>query len=146
MVDGVVAAGVAVLKLGGPSVLPDPATVTDMANPYRMSAIQGHVIDVRRDEDCAYMDQVSLKYTNAPFPVRVPDRVCFVISVEKAAQRTLGLVHTRLTISGLAGALAGFGDDGGQQPGEVLCAGPACGQVGRDPRVPFGRRCRVGRH
>ena len=66
-------------------------SVTDMANPYRMAAIQGHVIEVRRDEDCRYMDQISLKYT--PFPVRGPDRVCFVISVEKAAQRTLGFVH-----------------------------------------------------
>jgi PPOX class probable F420-dependent enzyme len=68
-------------------------SVTDMANPYRMVAIQGHVIEVRRDEDCRYMDQISLKCTNAPFPVHGPDRVCFVISVEKAAQRKLGFVH-----------------------------------------------------
>ena len=68
-------------------------SVTDMASPYRMAAIQGHVIEVRRDEDGRYMDQISLKYTNAPFPVRGPDCVYFVISVEKAAQRKLGFVH-----------------------------------------------------
>jgi PPOX class probable F420-dependent enzyme len=68
-------------------------SVTDMANPYRMAAIQGRVVDVRRDEDCRYMDPISVKYTNAPFPSRGPDRVCFVIAVEKAAQRTLRFVH-----------------------------------------------------
>ena len=39
------------------------------------------------------MDQISLKYTNAPFPVSGPYRVCFVISVDKGAQWTLGFVH-----------------------------------------------------
>jgi hypothetical protein len=32
-------------------------------------------------------------YTGAPFPRRGPGRVCFVIAVEKAAQRTLSFVH-----------------------------------------------------
>jgi len=39
------------------------------------------------------MDPISIKYTGAPFPSRGPDRVCFVIAVEKAAQRTLSFVH-----------------------------------------------------
>jgi hypothetical protein len=39
------------------------------------------------------MDQLSYKYTGEPFPTRGPDRVCFVIAVEKAAQRTLGFTH-----------------------------------------------------
>ena len=43
-------------------------SVTDMANPYRMAAIQGRVVDVRPDEGCRYMDPISFKYTNAPFP------------------------------------------------------------------------------
>ena len=38
-----------------------------------------------RDEGCRYMDPISIKYTGAPFPSRGPDRVCFVIAVEKAA-------------------------------------------------------------
>src|ERR1700726_1033063 len=68
-------------------------SVNDMANPYRMAAIQGRVVEIRPDEDCRYMDSISIKYTSAPFPGRGPDRVCFVIAVEKAAQRTLSFVH-----------------------------------------------------
>jgi PPOX class probable F420-dependent enzyme len=68
-------------------------SVTDMSNPYRMAAIQGRVVEVRSDEGCRYMDPISFKYTGAPFPSRGPDRVCFVITVEKAAQRTLRFVH-----------------------------------------------------
>jgi PPOX class probable F420-dependent enzyme len=68
-------------------------SITDLENPYRMAAIQGRVVEARPDEDCRYMDQISIKYTSAPFPMRGPDRVCFVIAVEKAAQRKLGFVH-----------------------------------------------------
>jgi PPOX class probable F420-dependent enzyme len=80
----------------GKDMLRDPRvsmSVTDRANPYRMAAVQGRVVEVRPDEDCKYMDAISFKYTNKPFPSRGPDRVCFVIAVEKAAQRTLGFVH-----------------------------------------------------
>jgi PPOX class probable F420-dependent enzyme len=68
-------------------------SVTDLANPYRMAAVQGRVIEVRPDEDCKYMDPISIKYTSAPFPTRGPGRVCFVIAVEKAGKRTLGFAH-----------------------------------------------------
>ena len=68
-------------------------SVTDLANPYRMAAIQGRVVEVRPDEGCRYMDPISFKYTNGPFPSRGPDRVCFVIAVEKAAQQTLSFAH-----------------------------------------------------
>jgi PPOX class probable F420-dependent enzyme len=68
-------------------------SVTDSENPYRMAAIQGRVVEIRPDEGCRYMDPISYKYTGAPFPSRGPDRVCFVIAVEKAAQRTLGFTH-----------------------------------------------------
>jgi PPOX class probable F420-dependent enzyme len=68
-------------------------SVTDGANPYRMATIQGRVVEVRRDDDCRYMDPISIKYTSAPFPSRGPDRVCFVIAVEQATQRTLRFAH-----------------------------------------------------
>jgi PPOX class probable F420-dependent enzyme len=80
----------------GKDMLRDPRvsmSVTDGANPYRMAAVQGRVVEVRPDEDCKYMDPISIKYTNKPFPSRGPDRVCFVIAVEKAAQRTLAFTH-----------------------------------------------------
>ena len=80
----------------GKDMLRDPRvalSVTDNDNPYRMAAIQGRVVEVRPDEDCQYMDPISVKYTGTPFRSRGPDRVCFVIAVEKAAQRTLSFTH-----------------------------------------------------
>ena len=40
-----------------------------------------------------FTDPISRKYTNAPFPSRGPDRVCFLIAVERAYRCTLGFVH-----------------------------------------------------
>jgi PPOX class probable F420-dependent enzyme len=68
-------------------------SVADLGDPYRMAALQGRVVEIRPDEGCRYMDPISVKYTGAPFPSRGADRVCFVIAVEKAGQRTLGFVH-----------------------------------------------------
>jgi PPOX class probable F420-dependent enzyme len=68
-------------------------SVVDLDNPYRMAAIQGRVVEIRPDEDCRYMDPISVKYTSAPFPARGPGRVCFVIAAEKAGTRTLGFTH-----------------------------------------------------
>jgi hypothetical protein len=82
--------------LEGDNIRRDPRvamSVTDGANPYRMASVQGRVVEVRADEDCRYMDPISIKYTNQPFPHRGPDRVCFVIAVDKAAHHTLGFVH-----------------------------------------------------
>jgi PPOX class probable F420-dependent enzyme len=68
-------------------------SVVDLANPYRMAAIQGRVIEMRPDTDNAAMDVISRKYTSQPFPFRGPDRVCFVIEVDRAGQQTLGFEH-----------------------------------------------------
>ena len=51
------------------------------------------MIEIRSDEGCRSMDPISFKYTNRPFPSRGPDRVCFVIAVEKVRQTTLRFVH-----------------------------------------------------
>jgi PPOX class probable F420-dependent enzyme len=68
-------------------------SVADLGNPYRMAALQGRVVEIRPDEGCRYMDPISVKYTGRPFTSRGADRVCFVIAVERAAQRTLDFVH-----------------------------------------------------
>jgi PPOX class probable F420-dependent enzyme len=68
-------------------------SVVDLANPYRMAAVQGRVVEVRPDEDCRFMDPISVKYTSAPFPFRGPGRVCFVIAAEKAGTETLSFTH-----------------------------------------------------
>jgi hypothetical protein len=65
-----------------------------------MAALQGRVVEERRDEGCRLMDPISIKYTGAPFPSRGPDRVCFVIAVESAAQHTLNFVHRPGATSG----------------------------------------------
>ncbi len=64
-------------------------SVVDLADPYKMAAVQGRVVEVRPDHDCAVMDEIAIKYTSRPFPARGPDRVCFVIAAERAGQRTL---------------------------------------------------------
>ena len=68
-------------------------SVADLENPYRMASLQGRVVEIRPDAGCACMDPISIKYTGAPFPSRGADRVCFVIAVEKARERTLAFVH-----------------------------------------------------
>ena len=68
-------------------------SVVDQANPYRMAAIQGTVVEVRDDTDSKWMDAISMKYTGKPFPMRGEGRVCFAIAVEKAGNRTLGFTH-----------------------------------------------------
>ena len=68
-------------------------SVVDLENPYQMAALQGRVVEIRPDADNAAMDVISHKYTGRPFPFRGPDRVCFVIEVEHAGQRTLDFEH-----------------------------------------------------
>jgi PPOX class probable F420-dependent enzyme len=76
------------------------ASIVDLANPYRMAAIQGRVVEVRPDNDCRYMDPISMKYTSAPFPYRGPGRVCFVIEVLSARARSLDWLSHRPQITG----------------------------------------------
>jgi PPOX class probable F420-dependent enzyme len=68
-------------------------SVADSANPYRMAVLQGRVVEMRPDHNCVDMDPIAIKYTGAPFPSRGPHRVCFLIAVESAWQRTLAFVH-----------------------------------------------------
>lgn len=75
-------------------------SVVDGANPYRMAALQGRVVEERPDEGCRYMDPISIKYTGKPFPSRGADRICFVIAIEQAAQVTLALRHAPACASG----------------------------------------------
>jgi hypothetical protein len=38
------------------AAIPVAMSLTDLANPYRMEAIQGRVVEARSDEGCRYMD------------------------------------------------------------------------------------------
>jgi PPOX class probable F420-dependent enzyme len=68
-------------------------SVADSANPYRMAVLSGRVVEMRPDHDGLYMDPIAIRYTGAPFPSRGPHRVCFVIAVESAWERTLDFAH-----------------------------------------------------
>jgi PPOX class probable F420-dependent enzyme len=73
-------------------VLRDPRvglSVVDFLNPYRLAVLQGRVAEVRSDAECDFMDPIAMKYSGAPYPDRGAHRVCLVIGVEKALQRTL---------------------------------------------------------
>lgn len=72
-------------------------SVAALGNPYRMAAVQGQVVEVRDDEDCRYMDPISIKYTSRPFPARGPGRVCFVIEAQRAGSRALDFEHNPAT-------------------------------------------------
>ncbi len=67
-------------------------SVVDRDDPYRMATIAGRVREVRPDPDCGWMDPIAVKYTSAPFPHRGPERVCFVVAVERADHRRLRFV------------------------------------------------------
>ena len=54
------------------------------------------MVEVRPDQDCCYMDLFFYKYIGELFSTRGPDRVCFVIAVEKAAQRIFGFIYNLL--------------------------------------------------
>jgi PPOX class probable F420-dependent enzyme len=69
-------------------------SVVDSRNPYRMASARGRVVEVRDDHDCRHMDPIAIKYTSEPFPHRGSDRICFVIAVESAWQRTLRFTDT----------------------------------------------------
>jgi hypothetical protein len=47
-------------------------SVTDLANPYRMAAIQGRVVEVRPDADCRYMDPISFSARTRHSPAAGP--------------------------------------------------------------------------
>ena len=70
-------------------------SVVDVDDPYKMAAVQGRVVEIRPDHDCAMMDNIAMSYTSRPFPSKGPDRVCFVIAVDHAGQRTLDWLEHR---------------------------------------------------
>jgi PPOX class probable F420-dependent enzyme len=68
-------------------------SVTDPQNPYKAASIRGRVIEQRPDEDNAVMDQIAIKYTSKPFPLRGPGRIVLVIEPEHVTLRALPFEH-----------------------------------------------------
>jgi PPOX class probable F420-dependent enzyme len=70
-------------------------SVVDLENPYEEVQIRGRVVERRPDRDFKYMDVISRKYTNQPFPFRNPEgRVALVIEADKVRYTRLPFQHT----------------------------------------------------
>ena len=69
-------------------------SATDESNPYRQCDLRGRVSE-RIDGEAAQgvADDLSLKYTGAPFPWRSPNTVAYVITPETCHQADLPFTH-----------------------------------------------------
>ncbi len=72
-------------------------SAVDDANPYRQCDLRGRVSE-RIDGEAAQRvaDDLSLKYTGAPFPWRSPNTVAYVITPETCHQASLPFSHEPL--------------------------------------------------
>lgn len=68
-------------------------SVTDPQNPYKAASIRGRVVGQRCDEENAIMDQIAIKYTSKPFPLRGAGRIVLVIEPEHVTLRALPFEH-----------------------------------------------------
>ena len=69
-------------------------SATDESNPYRQCDLRGRV-SARIDGDAAQRvaDDLSIKYTGAPFPWRSPNTVAYVITPETCHAADLPFTH-----------------------------------------------------
>ncbi len=68
-------------------------SVTDLANPYRMAAIQGRVVEVRPRAGLPLRGSDLVQVSERALPQQRPNRVCLVIAVEKSAHQTHSVAH-----------------------------------------------------
>jgi PPOX class probable F420-dependent enzyme len=70
-------------------------SVLDFANPYEEAQIRGRVVEQRPDPELRTKDEVSKKYTGAPFPWRdAATSVTLVIEVDRVKYAKLPFRHT----------------------------------------------------
>jgi PPOX class probable F420-dependent enzyme len=69
-------------------------SVVDRDDPYRQADVRGRVVE-RMDGDAALaaMDRLSQKYIGAPFPMRNPTTVVYVVEVDRARHLKLPFTH-----------------------------------------------------
>lgn len=69
-------------------------SVSDRDDPYRQADVRGRVVERREGEaGLAVADRLSQKYIGAPFPMRGPETVGFVIGVDRARHVKLPFRH-----------------------------------------------------
>ena len=69
-------------------------SIVDRDDPYRQADVRGRVVE-RLDGEAALaaMDRLSQKYIGAPFPMRTPETVAFLVEVDKARHVKLPFEH-----------------------------------------------------
>ena len=69
-------------------------SVVDHDDPYRQADVRGRVVE-RLDGEAALaaMDRLSEKYIGAPFPMRNPETVAFLVEVDRARHLKLPFAH-----------------------------------------------------
>ena len=73
-------------------------SIVDFDNPYEQLLIRGRVVEVRPDDDLAYLDSLSMRYTSAPFGRRKwKRRAIYVIEATVARYYQSPLVHNPST-------------------------------------------------
>ena len=84
-------------SLKGKNLARDPRvalSIVDFANPYEQLLIRGRVVEVRPDEDLAFLDHLSRRYTGQPFARRKwRARAVYVIEPSVARYYKSPLVH-----------------------------------------------------
>ncbi len=84
-------------SLKGKNLARDPRvalSIVDFANPYEQLLIRGRVVEVRPDEDLAFLDDLALRYTGQPFARRKwRARAVYVIEPSVARYYKSPLVH-----------------------------------------------------
>ena len=69
-------------------------SIVDLANPYEQLLIRGRVVEVRPDDDLAFLDALSHRYTSEEFPRRKwKQRAVYVIEASLARHYVSPLVH-----------------------------------------------------
>ena len=69
-------------------------SVVDRDDPYRQADVRGRVVERLDGEPAlAAMDRLAQKYIGAPFPMRNPTTVVFLVEVEKARHLKLPFAH-----------------------------------------------------
>ena len=69
-------------------------SIIDQDNPYEQLLIRGRVVEVRPDDDLAFLDSLAMRYTSAAFPRRKwKQRAVYVIEPSVARYYQSSLVH-----------------------------------------------------
>ena len=69
-------------------------SISDLENPYRAAHVRGRVVERRTEDDAlAVADRLAQRYTGAPFPLRGPNSVAFVVEPERSRFVELPFTH-----------------------------------------------------